>query len=305
MFDRLFTFIFDLVVTTVGAKIGAFTSVISPLLGTCVALYALYIVWKALFNDGDFLFIEALKFLVSLVLVTTMAFSSEYYMGAVVPFVLGGGDSIATAVIGGGGASSALQSIFDTMFITVGRIWENFTFEIRSSNSWLELLLNSVNSALIILGNSAFLMVSAAYLIVAKFMLGLLLLVGPLFIMMAFFPPSRDFFKAWTGQCFNNMLLTIMYSMAFSFFQKTIDHTVGVMSPGFLASVMTAIIFVILIILALRIPTLCSTISGGFGISGINSEIMAGYKFLKRDKRQSPDDSSNKTPKGKNSISAG
>ncbi len=48
---------------------------------------------------------------------------------------------------------------------------------------------------LVILGFVPFLAVATAYLLVAKIMVSFLLIIGPLFIMMAFFPSTRSFFQ--------------------------------------------------------------------------------------------------------------
>ena len=278
MFDILFTFIDNIVTSGIGGMVVSLITVITPLIGACVGLYAVYIVYKSLYDSEDIIFMEALKFMVALALVTTVALSATWYMSKLVPFVLGAGDDIANALLGGGGAAKALQAMFDQMLGTLQLIWAPFSFNITEAKSWLNMLLFGFQSLVIIIGNMIFIILATGYLLVAKFMLGILLIIGPIFIMMSFFPSSRSMFQSWTGQVFNNTLLTIAFPVAFSFFKATLDNTVYMLTPTMEACLMTLVVFGALILLSMQIPTLCSTLSGGFGISGINMQALGGAK---------------------------
>ena len=148
---------------------------------------------------------------------------------------------------------------------------------------------------LTILGSLPFIGVATAYLLIAKIAVSFLLILGPMFIMMAFFPATREIFRAWTGQCFNYILLMIMYPLAFSIFIQVLDSTVFKNNINLEKSIMVFIVFFAMVILSVQIPALCSTLSGGVGISGLVGSITSTAKGLSKGGKMAKD-----TAKGMN-----
>lgn len=277
MFETLFTFIDQIVTLNIGNMVGVFSSTIAPLLGACVILYAIYLAYQSLYEPENLVIMESMKFIGSLAVVTFLSFNTVWYMDNIVPAVLGSGDQIAQALLGspaGGGAS--LQMMFDTMLSQINSIWGGVVLEVLEPDTWLDGILSVGLVVLIILGFVPFLAIATSYLLVAKVMVSFLLIIGPLFIMMSFFPSTRSFFQAWTGQCFNYTLLSIMYPLAFTMFTQVLDATVFAASLSMSTHLMTIIVFAVLILLSVQIPTFCSTLSGGIGISGLTGGIMGG-----------------------------
>lgn len=271
MFAALFAFIDTIVTQNIGAMVGVFTSTITPLLGACVILYAIYLSYQSLYEPHNLIIMESLKMIFSLATVTFIALNTAWYMANIVPVVLNSGDSVAQALLNtpntGGGA--ALQSMFDTIFSQIQDMYQRIELDIFEPQSIAIGILIFFQIFLVILGFVPFMIVATSYLLVAKIMVSFLLIIGPLFIMMAFFPSARSFFQAWTGQCFNYALLSMMYPIAFSIYNRVLDNTVFAGNINFGTVLMTPIIFGALILLSTQIPALCSTLSGGIGISGI------------------------------------
>ncbi|HDG9112560.1 TPA: type IV secretion system protein, partial [Klebsiella pneumoniae] len=89
---------------------------------------------------------------------------------------------------------------------------------------------------------------------------------GPLFIMFAFFPSTRDMFKTWTGQCLNYVLLVVVYPIAFNLFTRTLEHVIfggSATAIGLSTVIMTIILFGCCILISVQIPVFCSSLSGG------------------------------------------
>ena len=211
MFDTLFAFIDQIVTQNIASMVGVFSSTIAPLLGACVILYALYLAYQSLYEPQNLVIMESMKFIASLAVVTTIALNTSWYLANIVPAVLGSGDQIAQALLGTtGGGGASLQAMFETMLKSMGDMYSQIDVEMLQPKSWMDAWLTLAQMGLIILGFVPFLAVATAYLLVAKIMVSFLLIVGPLFIMMSFFPSTRSFFQAWTGQCFNYTLLSIL-----------------------------------------------------------------------------------------------
>ncbi|HBN6205686.1 TPA: type IV secretion system protein [Vibrio parahaemolyticus] len=278
MFDSLFDFLNQIVESNIAEMVGRFTTAFTPLLGACVMLYIVYMAWEMLFDRQNMVFMESLKTIGSLTMVTGVALNTAWYMSHVVPFILGSGDQVTQLLLGSGsGAGSALQVLFDRAWNDIGLMasrieWEFDAQVIGQSLGIIAMIIISV------LGFIPFIGIATAYLLMAKIMVSFLLIIGPLFIMMAFFPSTRSFFQAWTGQCFNYVLLSILFPLSFSLITSLLKETVFAGNITFVNVIFTAVIFFALCVLATQIPVLSSTLSGGVGISGLIGNAVQGAK---------------------------
>ncbi len=278
MFDSLFDFLNQIVESNIAEMVGRFTAAFTPLLGACVMLYIVYMAWEMLFDRQNMVFMESLKTIGSLTMVTGVALNTVWYMSHVVPFILGSGDQVTQLLLGSGsGAGSALQVLFDRVWSDIGLMasrieWEFDAQVIGQSLGIIAMIIISV------LGFIPFIGIATAYLLMAKIMVSFLLIIGPLFIMMAFFPSTRSFFQAWTGQCFNYVLLSILFPLSFSLITSLLKETVFAGNITFVNVIFTAVIFFALCVLATQIPVLSSTLSGGVGISGLIGNAVQGAK---------------------------
>ncbi|HDM8218911.1 TPA: type IV secretion system protein [Vibrio campbellii] len=282
MFDTLFSFVESVVLNNISSMVGLFADVITPLIGSCVTLYAIYLAFQALYDAENMMIMESLKFIGSLALCTTVAFNTSWYLASIVPMVLNTGDSIANILLGTGGTSS-IQAIFDSLVTTISELWSSIDVSLVDGTTWIDAALVLSFCALIILGGLPFLGVATAYLLVAKVMVGFLLILGPLFVMFAFFPSTRSMFQSWTGQCLNYILLSILYPIAFSMFQTTLDIVLGDTLNGemdIITNLMTFILFFVFVVLSVQIPVFCSSLSGGVGINGLVSNMGMGMRSL-------------------------
>ncbi|APP08085.1 TrbL/VirB6 family protein [Vibrio harveyi] len=280
MFEDLFNFVTTIVTENIGAMVVLFADVITPLIGSLVVLYAIYLAYQMLFDAEKLMVMESLTFIGSLALCTTVAFNTSWYMSSIVPMVLHSGDTISSYLTSStGGSGGALQETFKTMMVQIESLWDNVSFAVTAS--WGDSFLMVILLVLVILGYVPFLVVATAYLLVAKVMVGFLLILGPLFIMFAFFPSTRSMFQSWTGQCLNYVLLTIVYPLAFNIFNLTINYVVGGNEEiSFASCLMTLILFGCCILISVQIPVLTSSLSGGVGVNGLVGNMGMGIRSV-------------------------
>ncbi|WP_150137792.1 type IV secretion system protein [Candidatus Enterovibrio escicola] len=283
MFDTLFKFIDQIVTTNIASMVGVFSSTITPLLGACVILYALYLAYQSLYEPHNLIIMESVKFIGSLSVVTFISLNTSWYLANIVPAVLGSGDQIAQALLGSpsGGGGASLQIMFKTVVDNINVLYSQISIELTSLKTWMSSLLIFLQIFILILGFIPFFGVATAYLLITKIMVSFLLIIGPLFIMLAFFPSTRSFFQAWTGQCFNYTLLSIMYPLAFTMFTQVLVNTVFTKNLSIQTHLMTVILFAALTLLSIQIPTFCSTLSGGIGINGLIGGAVSGLRGIK------------------------
>ncbi|RJX65843.1 conjugal transfer protein TrbL [Vibrio sinensis] len=278
MFETLFGFLNTIIINNIAAMVGNFTTVIMPLIGGFVGLYIIYLAWEALNNNQNFIVMETIKTIGSLGAVTMVALNTPWYMAHIVPFVLYTPDDITAALLGEGeNASNSLQMLWDNVWVSLKLIASNIEFGI-SDAALLSMFLNGTMLFLSVIGFVPFFFISVATLLGAKIAVSFLLIVGPMFIMMAFFPSTRAFFQAWTGQCFNYMLLSVFFALSFMFAIEIIDEVVLSKNITVENIILSVIIFFSLCVLATQLPTLSSTLSGGVGISGLVGNTMSGLK---------------------------
>lgn len=283
MFEDLFTFIDRIITNNIHNLTGVFTSTILPILGASVTLYLVYLAFQILYQPENMIVMDVVKTIASLAAVTSVGLSTSYYLDNVVPFVLHGGDEIAQALLGHqAGGSSSLQSMVDTILSQVTAMWNMIHFSISSTESWTNSWNIMAAIALTIVGALPFIAVATAYLLIAKLSVSFLLILGPMFIMMAFFPTTRGMFQQWTGQCFNYILMMIMFPLAFSMFTQVLDDTVFKSNINFAKSVMVFIVFWAMVLLSVQIPALCSSLSGGASIHGLVGNALAMGSAAKR-----------------------
>lgn len=284
MFYSLFNLIDVTTISNIVVMSQRMMLVIHPLMGALVSCYALYLAYRAFFDSQNLMILESLHFMFSLFFVTTMALSLPWYLGHIVPFVLSAGDGIANALVDPVSTSSAgtLQLMFNKVMIQITTLWNSFEFSIYEPSSIGYAFLVIQQVAFLIIGFAIFFSICAAYLLIAKVMVSMLLIIGPLFIMLAFFPSTRDLFKAWTGQCFNYILLSILFPIAFSLFEAILNATVFSGSINAANNYTSFFLYLILSFVAIQIPTLASSLSGGVGISGIVGNITSTLGSLKR-----------------------
>ncbi len=279
MFDLLFDFVHHITQQNIASFVGIFAATITPLIGACVVLYAIYLAFQALYDAENMMIMESVKFIGSLALCTTVAFNTSWYLSSIVPMVYYSGDDISNALLGSTGSGS-LQTMFETMLRQFNAVWNQANFGL--TDSWSRSILFLFSACLILLGYMPFLLVATAYLLIAKVMVSFLLILGPLFIMFAFFPSTRSMFQTWTGQCFNYVLLTIVYPLAFSIFTQTINYIVfsGENKMTLSSIFVMFILFGCCILISVQIPVFCSSLSGGVGINGLVSNMGMGMRSL-------------------------
>ncbi|MCG9625407.1 type IV secretion system protein [Vibrio mediterranei] len=275
MFDTLFNFVETLTLQNIGQLVPIFMTTISPLIGACVVLYAIYLVYQSLYDAENMVIMESMKFMGSLALCATMAFSTTWYLHKIVPIVYYSGDDIANALLGAQTLGTMLDNLTNFVIERVEFIYDTINLELLEGESWKATFLSLLMMVILIMGFVPFIIISTIYLTVAKLMVGFLLILGPLFIMFGFFPATRSMFQAWTGQCLNYILLIVVYSLAFSLLMQLIK----VATPDTLSlknSILTLILMAVCSSISTQVPTFCSALSGGVGINGLAGNLGAG-----------------------------
>lgn len=264
----------DTVMTT---GLASFANLIAPVIGAMVSLYAVIIALNYMWSGStsDMPVGGLLKRLFYLALFTLFAFNVTYYNTVIVQPVGSIGGEIAEVF---SSSSATSPQIIDQMgtqiFQTIAHVWEK-TPDFSLMNMDIVPFIKAINTIIIVgFFGMLFMAVSFLYLMVAKILVSLVLLLGPLFISMAFFPVTREYFMKWVGQLLNYTLLYAMFGITFTLltnllqsFVSGADFSGNLIGDGIALKLMFC--YLIFTGVIITIGSLTSSLTGGVGISGL------------------------------------
>lgn len=248
------------VLSTISSGSTRMISLISPLMAVCFSIYVLLICWGYWQGRHDDPIDDFFKRMALWAVILTCGMNIQFYSDYVVPFVNGLGEQIAGALTNSGNPVSGLDDLLNAYI--------NAAINIYQQASGLRVIAAIWTIALMIIFGGPFMSIAVAYIILAKFALGLLLALGPLFISAGLFPPSRQFFWNWVGQCMNYILLVALFAAACSL---EVNFAMGIVPANGPVSIPQLIELDIMGIafwvISLNLPGLASSLAGGVGIS--------------------------------------
>lgn len=144
---------------------------------------------------------------VRLSIITGVALNLGYYNSAVVDFIWRFPEALAAIVVqgaAGSGSASYLDSLMSQMYSLGSAFWTKGT---ASTIPHVGLIL----CAVAVWGVGLLLTAYAAFLLcLSKFMLAILLALGPIFIVLLMFDSTKRFFESWLGQALNYGFLVVL-----------------------------------------------------------------------------------------------
>ncbi|SFU25610.1 type IV secretion system protein VirB6 [Paraburkholderia aspalathi] len=260
------------VLNTISTGSSNIIALISPLMATCFSIYVLLILWTYWQGRNDEPINDFLMRMATWALILTCGMNIQFYSEYVVPFFNGFGEQVAGALTNGSNPVSGLDNLLNAYI--------NAAQAIYAQASGLKVIAAIWTIALMIIFGGPFMAIAIAYIILAKFALGLLLALGPLFISAALFPPSRQFFWNWVGQCMNYTLLVALFAAACAL---EVNFAMGVVplngSPSIAQVIDLDIMGLAFWVISLNLPGLASSLAGGVGISTMVGKLGSVAKF--------------------------
>ncbi|AUT76705.1 type IV secretion system protein [Paraburkholderia hospita] len=255
------------VLTTITSGSTRIIGLISPLMAVCFSIYVLLICWTYWQGRNDEPINDFLMRMATWAFILTCGMNIQFYTTYIVPFANGLGEELAGAITGQSNPISGLDSLLSAYINACAQIYDNaHNFQIIGA-VWV--------ITVMVIFATPFMALAVAYIILAKFALELLLALGPLFISAALFPPVRQFFWNWAGQCLNYALLESLFAGAgaieVAFAQKIAPA--GSSFPTMKQVVEIDAMGLVFFIVALNLPGLASALASGIGISTMTGKL--------------------------------
>ncbi|NKF95666.1 conjugal transfer protein TrbL [Ralstonia solanacearum] len=240
-------------------------TLITPLMAVGFSIYVMLVMvsyWRGHSHEPVPDFIQRMA---GWAVVLTFGMNIGYYSQYVVPFFNGLGDDIARALCGNTSTGAAIDSLATT--------YAKVMWEIFKAADGIEETLNAiVYIAITLLFGMPFMSIAAAYIILSRFALGLLLALGPMFIGAALFPATRRFCEAWIGQCLSYGFLVALISAA-GLIEIRFAQSISPNHATLGSLIKIVLMGVSFIVISLNLPGLASQLSGGVGISSMVGKI--------------------------------
>lgn len=281
--DKVLTGLYDDVTQIIDHQITSNVTALSytalPFITAAIMCYCVFVAYKIITAQNDMFISEIIHNLVVLALVGAVCYSSGYYQRYVIPFVLGAGDDLSSSLFGHTAVgTSALDSFLEGVNRSLEAMEDRMNFGFL--DDWALGMQAVIYWIVLWISAGIFAVYATAYLLVAKFMVGILLSVGTIFICFSMFPATRGMFTAWVNQCANYIFLTLGYSLVLNTFLQFINSKFSV-SNGELTFMdiaqMVMVLFIGIFIMG-QVGSLISSITGGVGINGLSHGITGGLK---------------------------
>lgn len=272
MFTELTTALNTYVNDTATSIIGAITPVATTLLMIYVMLWG----WSMMRGVISEPVTDGVGRIVRLSLIIGIALSVGRYNSYLADMLWNSPDSLASYIGGGSGSTNAafldqlMSQLYDFGDAYYQKAYATSTMGIPS----IGLLIMAYalwGAGILATGYGAFL------LALAKMALAVLLGVGPLFILMTIFEPTKRFFDAWLGQALNYVFLVMLTAASIKLIMAILQHYLSDAGGAALADpaldqAIPAIVFSIIGALALmQMSSIASALGGGVAIGTLGA----------------------------------
>lgn len=292
VFGNIFEKINNVVQSEIITSVSNVSDFLSPIMISAFTIYLLFVFlsyWQGSGLEGTL--VDLLKRVMAWAVVIGFGANLSAYNNTVVPIVMGLGDGLVELFNGTDGSiGSSLDNLGAQLVDIVIKNHESadkmpMPFGLGAK---LEVI---IQNAVIIISFGVFLVIAGSYIILAKVMTAILAVLGPLFISLALFPATRQYFMSWVNQVVNYSLYLVVVNVTASIFIGYLDASFASVEPstdtGFVSLVLTSLIFFVVL---LKLPELTSGLAGGIANNGFSGAIqsISSIKRLASGKQKPP-----------------
>lgn len=248
--------------------------------GAAVGLYFVFVLLSYMWTGeaAKLPVFDLFKRFFFLILVCAFSLSAPFYISAVKEPIIAIPDDVARLVSGTADtSSSAVDAMMQGNHDYVGKFWTAIG-EMGIMDFSMGVIFEAVLVTIVVyFFGTIFVIIAFSYLMIAKILINVVLLIGPAFIMFAFFAPTREYFMKWVGQLLNYIFLVVIFTAVFTLLFNVIsainptdlagDYAV-VQSAKALGSIVVLLFtYLLFIAVIMAVPSLASSLTGGVGIS--------------------------------------
>lgn len=250
---------------------------ITPAAKTLLAIYVILWGWSMMRGVISEPITDGIGRIVRLALIAGIALEIGNYNGFLANMLWDSPDALANSIGGGSGTTNSnyLDSLMSQMFNLGGAYYQKAQANSSALGvpdlGMLSMAYALWFSAVVATGYAAFL------LALSKIALAVLLGVGPIFVFLILFEPTKRFFDAWLGQALNYVFLVMLSAATIKLMMAILQHYLNDASGQILADpgldqAIPAIAFSLVTALVLvQMPSIASALGGGVAIGTLGA----------------------------------
>ncbi len=277
--DALATYVSDVASNIIGA--------ITPVTTSLLAIYVMLWGWAMMRGMISEPVMDGINRIVRLSLITGVALSVGRYNEYLSDFLWNTPDAMAGYIASGYSDSASNTQYLDSLWSQIYDIGDAFWQKASILNGVFQSIGLMVISILIWASGVAATAYAAYLLVLSKIALAILLGIGPMFVLLIMFEPTKRFFDTWIGQALNYVFLVMLTAASIKLMLAILQkYLVSVTSSGALAdpSVSQAFPAIILSLISflvmMQLPSIASALGGGTAIGTLGS-VAWGYAKAK------------------------
>lgn len=296
IFTEIFQNIDTAVVQTIASGTAQLVNVLSPLFFAGFTLYMLFLLfsyWQG--TSPEVAMVDLLKRIAAWTVILTLSLNISGYNEYVLPLVLHLGDGLSQAFSGQPASNASVLDALTEQLIKVINSNAKLAAETTGLSGIGERIETALINLLLLICFSVFLVIAAAYIMLAKVFLAILAVVGPVFIACALFPMTRNLASAWAMQVLNYALLLLLMAITAGVFINYLNNSLSSVSlveaVTHTATVHAALATMMFAIILLKLPELASGLAGGIAANGFGAAVGAfnsGRQLLSKKPKPPP-----------------
>ena len=300
IFQPIFEKIDTTLISVLGSKASTLIGLLSPIVAICFAIYVMLVLMSYQKDNSSWSgsAIDMIKRIADWGVIISFSMNVGFYMGTVVPMINGIPIELSNVLTNesSSGNVNNVDSIISYYITVIQEMWAKASGIQASIAAAFNIFL------LIVLGIPVVVMM-AAYLLLAKLFLAILVAIGPLFLCLALFPVTRQYATLWIGQVVNFMLLGVLMNVtAVVMINILLGLQVDPLTASLVDILAYGVIALLFFIVILRIPDLSSALSGGVAANGFGSAVQSANQATQLGKAIAKGMASGKGGGGQNTI---
>lgn len=287
LFEDIFLEIDNTVINNLAGGTANLANIVAPAFQAVFLVYVIFIAWSYWQSNSsvESTAIDLVKRVAVWGLILGFSMNISSYNANIMPIVLGMGDGLAQAFTGTGDTNAVALDSLATQIVDIIAANSDAAWETEGIGEKIGAVIGTtVDNALMLIAAAIFFVIAAAYIVMVKIFLAILVVLGPIFIAFLLFPATRQYGMNWINQVFNYSLLTLLINIAGGFFISYVNTVLGdvtgdggatgagaliinnvVAQTAVLQVVLATLMFVIIL---WKLPELASSLAGGMAAGG-------------------------------------
>lgn len=283
MFENIFNTFLKGLGSDFFGKAGNVITAIAPIFSALFGVYVVIVAWNGYNRGFDENIMDMFKRMAAWLIIISCAFNaSQYVEFAQTLYTLP--EFLSEAVNGQPYNGHVLDGEVDKFLDAVSQMFGSAMSATDMTDIGTKLMIGIMHLLLVMFGYAFFGTIAAFYL-VSKLSLAMVLIVGPIFIGSMLFPATRQWGMNWIGQVLNYgitiMFYVVLAAAQLEFYKNGMESSVNALSANIPSPFSAAVIIpligmyffatIVFIVAAINVPSIASALTGGASISGLST----------------------------------